>query len=444
MAGMIRTLPLPLPGSLVDAHRIDLSALYSTGWGVDAFDVTAAPSGEVYALYGVHRYTWNVGDDERDPAVANFGYRLLTRYSPDGVPLATALCCPAYRNGLGEAESAVANGDRMTLAVLPDGALAVSAHPDRTTLIAPDLSSVLRAYDAPGRQAFEEFVPGDPFAGSLTVTPSGRLLCVTSEYGVHRYGSCIANIVGVADDPLTADAKPTVRAVASLDPAPAHQTEDDLRPHVRHRGEPVGLDNRPRPSLTELLTPDTDRWRWDQSKLGRPAALSDETFVVPVFARTFRGGSRGQPFVFALVDDQGEMTGRLHGLHEYRDSPFTGFCFNVVADPHRHRAFHLNRYGLYAWNADGGLRARLDTTTKAFKPLTRFTLTACTPAGELLLVHGKQHLVLSVPVPDELGDLPAAVEDALRAYARQRTALKKQWAPTDWHWVASDLPVHRL
>ncbi|MFC9619404.1 hypothetical protein ACFTXM_05195 [Streptomyces sp. NPDC056930] len=72
--------------------------------------------------------------------------------------------------------------------------------------------------------------------------------------------------------------------------------------------------------------------------------LADDLFVVPFYARTFRGGSCGQPFIFALVNDQGEMTGRLHGLHEWRDSPFTGFNFNLTADPHRGHAFHLNEH----------------------------------------------------------------------------------------------------
>ncbi|MFJ7423480.1 hypothetical protein ACIQXD_33475 [Streptomyces uncialis] len=125
------------------------------------------------------------------------------------------------------------------------------------------------------------------------------------------------------------------------------------------------------------------------------------------------------------------MTGRLHGLDLDRDSPFTGHDWIVAADPHRGHAFHLNRYGLYAWNRAGVLRARLDATTKRFRALTRFTLTSCTPDGHLLLVHTTQHLILRVPVPDDLTVLPDTVEDALR----QRTALKKRWEPVNWHWT---------
>lgn len=95
MTGMIQTLPLALPRALVDTHRIDLTALYSKGWGVRAYDTAAAPNGDVYALYGVHRYTYGVADGEENPEIANFGYRIITRYSADGDVLASAVCCPS-------------------------------------------------------------------------------------------------------------------------------------------------------------------------------------------------------------------------------------------------------------------------------------------------------------------------------------------------------------
>ncbi|MBT2511454.1 hypothetical protein J7I98_37780 [Streptomyces sp. ISL-98] len=435
----MQTLPLALPGTLVNLHRID-TALHAKCWDVQAHDVVAAPNGDVYALYRVHRYMYGVAD-EHDPAVANFGYRIITRYSADGEVLASALCCP---EGADETASAVVDGSDMTLCVLPNGTLTISTRPNNTTLVTPDLSRVIATYDSKERRPSKEFTPGDAFATSIGVTPSGRLLCTIAEYGVWNYGSAITNLVGVADGALTATSKPVIHALASLDPEPARHSERDVRAHVTYQGAPVGLANRPRPALTELAAGEDRLSGWRDSRLGRPVPLADDLFVVPVYARTFRGGSRGRPFVFALVNDQGEMTGRLHGMHQRSDSPFTGFCFNLAADPHRGYAFHLNRYGLYAWNRAGVLRAKLDTETKTFKPLTHFTLTACSPVGDLLLVHSKQHLILRVPVPDDLTGLAAAVEEALRAYARQRTVLKRQWAPVNWHWTQTSAPVHRL
>ncbi|WP_392895380.1 hypothetical protein [Streptomyces sp. LN699] len=440
---MIQTLPLALPGTLVDHHQLDLTALYSKGWGVHFFDVTGAPNGEVYALYAVYRHTRGVTDDEPDPEKANFGYRVITRYSADAEVLGTAL----FRiGGAEEGDSAVADGDGIGLCVLPDGTLAISAKPNNTTLVAPDLSRVLAVYDSKDGRPFEPFTPaeGDPFASSISVTPSGRLLCSVAEYGVWKYGNVLTNLIGVADGALTADTKPVIDTVASLDPEPARHSDIDLRAHATYQGAPVGMANRPRPALTELVAGEDRLSSWNSSHLGRPVPLSDSLFVVPFYARTFRGGSRGQPFVFALVNDQGEMTGRLHGLHEWRDSPFTGFCFNLAADARRGHAFHLNRYGLYAWNREGVLRAKLDTGNKSFKPLIHFTLGACAPNGDLLLVHTKQHLILRIPAPEDLTDLAAAVEDALRAYTRQRTALKKEWGPVNWHWTQTSAPVHRI
>ncbi|MGI5330618.1 hypothetical protein [Actinomadura nitritigenes] len=430
------TLPIVLPARLIETHRVDLSAPYSTGWGTTAHDVAAAPCGDLYALYQLYRHGGGTAGDQTGPAAGNFNYRIITRYAPDGVPLATALCCPS---GAGEWASAVADGPDMTLCVLPDGLLSVNTHPDCTTLVAPDLSAVVGTYHTQGRQAFEEFAPGDPFACSISVTPSGRLLCTTTEYGVQGYGNSLTNIVGVADGPLTPDHKPSIQAVTSFDPEPAGQTQDDLRPHVLFDGRPVGLHNRPRPALREIFEPGRPVSRWDLSELFRPAPLSDELFVVPMRARR---GSRGGAFAFALVNDQAEQKGRLLGMDPWADSPFTGECFNVAAGGGH--AFHLNRYGLFAWNADGTLAIKLSTADKTFKPLTRFTLTTCSPAGELLLTHGEQHLILRVPVPEDIADLGKSVETALTAYRRERAALKKTWTPIGWHWVQDGAAVHHL
>ncbi|WP_328389982.1 hypothetical protein OHS81_34805 [Streptomyces sp. NBC_00400] len=73
----------------------------------------------------------------------------------------------------------------------------------------------------------------------------------------------------------------------------------------------------------------------------------------------------------------------------------------------------------------------LISSDKPFKALTHFTLLECTPAGELLLAHRKQHLLLRVPVPKELDGLAAAVEAALKGYGRGRTALKRQYNPVN-------------
>ncbi|MDG4862776.1 hypothetical protein P8605_32030 [Streptomyces sp. T-3] len=437
---MIQTLPTVLPGALVDTHRIDLTlpssqTSYSPRWRTAVDDVAVAPSGDVYTLATALRNTWGVADDEPDPGVANFRYRIITRHSADGEVLASALCAS---DDDGSA-SAVADGNDMTFCVLPDGTLTVNAHRDRTTLIAPDLSRVLATYASD-----EDRTADNGFAGSISVTPSGRLLCTAAEYGVWGYGSRITNIVGLADGALTPANRPMVEAISSLDPAPDRHGENDRSAHLRHRGAPVGGDHRPRPALTELISGDAPNTGWHDSRLGRPVPLADDLFVVPVFAKIYRGGNLGQPFVFALVDDQGEMTGRLQGMDPHSESPFTGFCFTLAGDPYRGRAFHLNRYGMYAWDRGGVLRARLDTAGKAFKPLTHFTLAGCAPDGDLLLFHRKQHLILRVPIPDDLTDLPTVMEDALRTYTKQRTALKKAWAPVDWHWVHPSVPVGRL
>ncbi|MEU5417384.1 hypothetical protein [Streptomyces clavifer] len=79
----------------------------------------------------------------------------------------------------------------------------------------------------------------------------------------------------------------------------------------------------------------------------------------------------------------------------------------------------------------------MPTAGKPFKPLAHFALLECTPTGELLLAHRKQHLLLRVLVPQDLDDLAVALEAALKGYGRERTAFKKQYTPVNWLWSDS-------
>ncbi|MFJ5553594.1 hypothetical protein [Streptomyces sp. NPDC093225] len=440
-----RTLPLTLPAAVVAEHRVDLTAKPSEGWGFRTHDVVTNTAGETYALCAAGRYRPEAVAS-RDPFRLNFTYHLITRYDPDGTPTATALLGGPTP---GNVPTGLTRGSDFGLAVLPDGTVAVSSAPGNTHLFTPDLSRLVESWSTPwGWQDGESKErTGDPYALSIDVTPSGRLLCATAEYGVKNWAGQVANLVALSEpgSALGPGSKATLRALATHDARTDRQTAADRYPHVVFDGAPVGGANRPSPSLTEMLSTD-DRARLDYADcfLGRPAAMGDDLFVVPVFGRTYRSGSRGQVFSFLLLDGRGVRRGELEGMHRYEDSPFTGARYTVVGDPYRARAFHLNRYGLYAWDAEGRMRARIPLGDAPFKALTHFSLMGCTPAGELLLVHGKQHLLLHVPVPEDLDDLADAVRAALKAYGPGRSALKRRYAPVAWHWQTDGAPVHRF
>ncbi|GAA2787886.1 hypothetical protein ACFQ0M_45805 [Kitasatospora aburaviensis] len=425
-------LPITAPASLPDLHHLDPEA---DDRALTTHHAVATAAGDTYVLAALRRYRGHAG------------HQMITRYAPDGTPTATAVFGQAPP---GATPTAIPEGDGPTLAVLPDGTLAISSKPGSTHLLTPDLDHVLVSWPMPwGRD--KQHDPGhDPFAASITVTPAGRLLCMTSEYKLSHWAGAHPNIVALSEPAttLTPGRKPELRAIATLDARADRQSDTDAHPHVRHGDAPVLRANRPTPSLTEALSELTGTsgslYGYLDSTMTRPAALGDDLFVVPVFGKIYRSSNRGQQFSFALLDDHGTLRGRLGGLHLREDSPFTRFDFTVVADPHRARAFHLNRYGLYAWSADGELRARMSTADKPFKPLVHFTLLECTPAGELLLAHRKQHLLLRIPVPQDLDGLAPAVEAALKAYGRERTALKKQYTPVNWLWTDNTAPVYHL
>jgi hypothetical protein len=91
---------------------------------------------------------------------------------------------------------------------------------------------------------------------------------------------------------------------------------------------------------------------------------------------------------------------------------------------------------------DSGARtAWLFTDDREYKPLAHFPLREFDPVGHLVLVHEKQNLVLAVPVPDDLADLPGAVTDSLALFRKERSRLKKEHGPLNWYWTTADTPL---
>ncbi|MFC8717128.1 hypothetical protein [Kitasatospora sp. NPDC057198] len=438
----MKLLPAVVPTALFDQHGLDRE---KHEWGYDVLHAAAAPDGGTYALAVLWRHESSFRPDPTGPS---FRHQLIVRYAPDGTPLTIA----PLREPRSDDTATAAHPHGHRLAVLRDGTPVLTTRNGGTYVLSPELDEVRTAWPIASYATWSDRDPdADPFAASIAVTPNGRLLCATGEYGVQQWGGVMLNLVSVSgpDAVLAPGRKPELRALACLVDEIREQKPTDLVfPHVRHRGEPVFGGNRPLPSLVEALDELTgtadDLHRHRDGFLHYPAALGDDLFVVPVYGRTFRSGSRGQQFSFALLDDTGAVRGRLGGLDLRADSPFTGQDYTVVGDPYRGRAFHLNRYGLYAWTADGELRARLSLDDKPFKPLRHFALHGCSPDGELLLGHRKQHLLMRVPVPDELSALPAAVESAFAGLARARNALKKRHAPVDRAWADDTTPVRHL
>ncbi|MFE9559447.1 hypothetical protein ACFYMW_40330 [Streptomyces sp. NPDC006692] len=119
---MVHTFPMTLPASMVQAHRVDLASKPSDGWRFVVFDVATAASGDSYVLSGAHRYRTSA-QPPQDAAERNFTYGMVTRHAPDGSPVDTALFAQPRPDG---SPSAIPEAGDMTLAVLPDGQVALS------------------------------------------------------------------------------------------------------------------------------------------------------------------------------------------------------------------------------------------------------------------------------------------------------------------------------
>lgn len=443
---MVWTVPLALPAELVEKYAIDLSAPYTGGWSYTHGDVGFSSAGEMYVLSRLRRYRRD-GEDAAVPADQSVDFTIIVRYpvSGEGVPEVSAVFPVRTRY------SKFGDTSDLQLAVLTTGDVALSGRSDATYLVEGGLGRVVAEYTTdPYRDSGREHEAGNRFATRIRVTPGGRLLCAVAEFGTHGYAGFSANLVAVTDEVLTAERRPVLRALASMDPQPKYQTPElDSLPYLTYQGRPVGMEHRPVVDFSDSVMGDWDwLYRTREHTLGTPEPLSDSRFVVPVFTRLFRGGNRGNAFAFALMDDEGAIHGRLEGMDRWADSPYTGECYRVATDPARGRVYHLNRYGLYVWNIDGALLAKVPTDTKPFSVLKNFTLLGCSPEGDLILTQDKQHLLVRIPIPErEAGDaLASTVDAALSAFAKQRTVLKKQWAQVNWHWTYQPEPgrVHWL
>ena len=396
--------PIRLPGGFVRDQGIDLVNKFA--WMHRA--VCTGPGGDRYVLSDLTYNHYRYNDLDRDRQM--LAGHVLTRYDPEGAPVAQVFV---------EWARAQAGGTfpPVSLSVLPDGRVLFSAKDNRAWVLDAALGSA-EEVTAPA-------APGEPhWAYRTRLTPSGRALCLLGE-----------NVVAVSADPVGAAWPPELAAVTAL-----RRTRDGL--HTPGYCPPSGRsgEGEPRTELVEQVEaafpgPGTPRLAW----LDDVVPVGESMFVAVAGGWRKWAYKRGGDFLFMLVDADGKLLSHLD-LHGYRDSAARGVRYDVVADQARRRIFHLNTFGLYVFDDTGTRRAVLSTGDKEYKPLAQFQLREFGPSGELVLVHEKQHLVLTVHVPDDLAELPAAVTDALAVFRKGRSQLKKRHAPSNWHWTTGDVP----
>ncbi|MDN3357719.1 hypothetical protein [Actinomadura sp. DC4] len=400
---MSRVYPIQLPGPLVREREIDLANKFE--WMHRS--VCTGPGGDRYVLsdlaYNYYRY--NDADRDREMLAGH----VLTRYAPDGAPAAQAFL------GWGRA-NAGALYPPVSLSILPDGRALFATKGNRAFVLDAGLGSAEEA-TAPGGAS--------QWAFRTRLTPSGRALCLLGE-----------NVVALSPEPVGATL-PALTAVTAL----SRGSRRFLYPLAYGRPTGASGEGEPRTELIEQLRaerpgPGGPRPEW----LYDAVPVDDTTFVVLAVGWKKWAYKRGGDFVFLLVDAEGRLLGRLD-LDRHRDAAARGVRYDVVVDQARRRIFHLSTFGLYVFDDQGTRTARLATDDPAFKPLARFQLREFDPAGHLVLVHEKQNVMLTVPVPEDLADLPGTVTDALALFRRERSRLKKEQRPENWYWTTDDAPL---
>ncbi|MFB7669450.1 hypothetical protein ACFC1R_36995 [Kitasatospora sp. NPDC056138] len=116
-----------MPAPLADTHGLDPAV---GRWAFTPRRAVATPDGDTYVVSTVWR-TWQGKGDPTDP-YCQLNCRSITRYTPDGTPVATALF--GHPRPDGTLSAIIPDGDGDILAVLPDGTIALSLRPGSTHL----------------------------------------------------------------------------------------------------------------------------------------------------------------------------------------------------------------------------------------------------------------------------------------------------------------------
>ncbi|MET9712254.1 hypothetical protein ACFW3Z_24680 [Nocardiopsis alba] len=443
---MARTLPLTLPGSLL-LSDMDGPGAYS---GVEHVCMDVSPKGDRYLLTRIRQ----ISAGRKEGMCAH----LISRFRPDG-GLAGRLVLHLSR-GVGERETLGGLPTTIDdLCVLPDGSLALTAAQGEVFLVDAELRGTIGSWGGDRSTSWDEWDVSahlrGGFATLIRTTPAGRLLCVVPEREAGGMGTR-PNLIGLAEDLLTAEERPTVRIIKALvvpgdGPFTGKWVADEgspRLPHTIHDGAPAGPGNRPTPSLlTEVrdrgcggvwsLSPRRADFHYEAYRV-----LAEDRFVIPLFESP--RPDRWSSYSYALIDDRGTLIGELESPGRGDSSPIPGEHYAVVTDPARGRAYHVNHSGLYMWDADGRLLARLPTTEKAYKGLRHLKPMACAPDGALILIRPEHGLILDIEIPDDPADLGPVVAEALADHNRRRNRLKKEWKPVDWRWVENEAPLTHL
>lgn len=345
---------------------------------------------------------------------------VLTRYAADGMPVRHAAFTELDAGGHG-------SGFRHHLAsvsVLPGGWVAVSDSQNRTVIVDPISLEALPSGGDDG------LTPGGQLAFRVRPTPSGRLLC---QLGQRR--------VTVSEEPLRFPQQPRFVPVTQLHGGPRPYWVDaaDDVPHTRMATDTSGWEA---PYLDERLD---SAGYGNSATLYKPwiydaVPLDDSHFVALVLTWPRHAVTRGGDFCYAIVSVDGRVRSRLE-LDCYRDGAGRRFRHDVVVDRSRRRIFHLNTFGLYVFDESGARLCTIPTQEKEYRGLGRFQLRGFSGEDELVLVEEENHMVLRMPVPDGLQQLPDAVSDGLAAFRRARTRLMKQHDVINWYWRDSSAPV---
>jgi hypothetical protein len=164
--------------------------------------------------------------------------------------------------------------------------------------------------------------------------------------------------------------------------------------------------------------------------------LGEDRFLLTVFHKLMKSGTKGMPFAFAIVDRTGKMVAELSGIDQKNESPYVEHHYRIGIDRQRRTIIYKNKMCFFAFDFEGALRAKVALDSPELKPLAAWHLGGVAPDGRVILYHKKQHLLLAIdPFDPAEGTLREALVGAAQVLKKERALLKKRFAARDAHYL---------
>lgn len=178
-------------------------------------------------------------------------------------------------------------------------------------------------------------------------------------------------------------------------------------------------------SLAQIIKEELDEEYTRDLWSSGPIALGQSLFLIPLFGKMGRGGSRGQLIAGLIINSAGQVISRLNDLDFHADSPYEKKHFIFAAIHKKEKIFYKNAYGVYLFDYSGKCIEKhyfSDPKVKSLKPFK--LIGSINNSTRIILYHEKNNDLLILDI-DEMNSFADSIANSIKIFKKEKSAHKK-------------------